>query len=418
MIEKNKNNRIHIENTWRSTGIFISMLLMLFSLLISRGALSVSMLLFFCITLLHKKFFQQLKIAFTSTLLLSFSCLFFIPFISGLWSDDINKWLDVVRIKLPLLFFPIAFAGEWKLSNKQWLIVAVSFLLIVFGGCLWGLIDYLQNIDAVHAGYLRAKTITTPLEDDHVRFSWMVSIACMVCILLLQLTKEKGKKVLLFACLIFFVFYLHILSARTGIVSLYIFLFVYACYFLWRKATAKRAIILILTVCLLPAIAYFTIPTLQARVRYILYDASFVQKGEYLPGSNDGARVMSLKAGWQVLRQNPMGTGAGDIMHEANKWYAVNVPQVLATDKFYPSSEWLMYGGFAGWVGIILFTAIMAIPFFYKRHQHKIFWIAFNATAAFSFAFDMGLEVQYGIFLYAFSFFCWWKGMRDGRQKK
>ncbi len=366
-------------------------------------------MLFFAITLIHARFFQQIKTWFNNPLLLSFSCLFFIPFISGLWSDDVSKWADVVRIKLPLLLFPVAFAGAWKLSQKQWLLIALSFLLMAFAGCLWGMIHYLQNIEAVHAGYLQAKSIPTPFENDHVRFSWMVTVAFMICVLLEKLTDNKTAKIFLVALSFFFVIYLHILSARTGIISLYIFLMLYALYFLWRRIASKKMWLFIVIIFLLPFITYFSLPTLQARVQYILYDASFIQKGQYLPGSNDGARVMSLKAGWQVLQRAPLGVGAGDVMHEADKWYASNVPQVLATDKFYPSSEWLLYGCFAGWAGVVAFTFIMLLPFFVKLQQHKIFWIGFTATAAFSFAFDMGLEVQYGIFIYAFTFFCWWK---------
>ena len=159
----------------------------------------------------------------------------------------------------------------------------------------------------------------------------------------------------------------------------------------------------------LPLLAYFFVPTFQNRIRYLVYDFSFVKKAEYLPGTNDGARVMSLKAGWQVLQQNPFGAGAGDIMHEADRWYAAHVPQVLPTDKFYPSTEWLIYGAMAGWPGVLLFSLVMLLPFVYRPKKHPFFWIAFQATAAFSFLFDMGLEVQYGIFLYAFLTFWWWK---------
>ena len=72
-----------------------------------------------------------------------------------------------------------------------------------------------------------------------------------------------------------------------------------------------------------------------------------------------------------------------------------------------------MYGGFAGWPGVALFSLAMAAPFFIRPERHKLFWVAFNATAAFSFAFDMGLEVQYGIFLYAFIIFWWWKWLNS-----
>lgn len=412
-----KNRGNDTANNWRSTALFYSLLAMVLSLFISRAALSVSTILFVALAVLHKNFFQQVKTFFLQPYFWCFSLLFFVPLISGLWSSELDKWGDVVRIKAPLLFLPLAFAGNWQFSSTQWQTVAALFLLAVFGGCMWGLVDYLQNAQQIHEGYTRAKTILTPLEDDHVRFSWLVSAAVILCALLLRQVAQKAFKWLLLLLLLFFVVYLHILSARTGLISLYIFFVLYAGWFLLRGKDRKWAIIFIVLLFILPMLAYFILPTFKARIHYNLYDLSFVQKEQYLPGSSDGARVMSLKAGWQVLQQNPLGVGAGDVMNEADKWYAANVPQVLPTDKFYPSSEWLMYGSFAGWPGVGLFSFIMLLPFFIRPKSGQIFWIAFHATAAFSFAFDMGLEVQYGVMLYALITFWWWKWLNDVRSE-
>jgi hypothetical protein len=394
------------------------MLLMIGSLLISRAALSTSVILFLLLAIVGKNFLQQWK-AFRSTpFLFFFTLLFFIPFISGLWSQNLSKWSDVVRLKLPLLFFPLAFAGSWQFSRRQWLVVAMVFIGVVLLGCSWSLFHYLQNREAIHEGYLRAKTLLTPLENDHVRFSWLVSVAVMTALLLTIVVKQKWATAVLWVLAIFFTLYLHVLAARTGMISLYIFLLLYAGWLLYRKKSWKTAVAVTAFLLIVPLIAYVTMPTFQNRIRYLVYDFSFVKKAAYLPGANDGARVMSIKAGWQVLLQNPLGVGAGDIMQEADRWYAAHVPQVLATDKFYPSSEWLLYGAFAGWIGVLLFTMVMMFPFFVRTGQHQIFWFTLHATAAFSFAYDMGLEVQYGIFLYAFITFWWWKWLGTTNAKR
>jgi hypothetical protein len=116
-----------------------------------------------------------------------------------------------------------------------------------------------------------------------------------------------------------------------------------------------------------------------------------------------------LRAGWSILASHPFGTGAGDITSEEEKWYQAHVPGMVSTDKFYPCSEWLMYGNMAGWPGIILFTAILVVPFLYRPQQHKVLWVLLNSTAASSFLFDIGLEVQYGVFLYAFIILWWFR---------
>jgi hypothetical protein len=58
--------------------------------------------------------------------------------------------------------------------------------------------------------------------------------------------------------------------------------------------------------------------------------------------------------------------------------------------------------------GIIVFACIMIIPFFISI-KNRLVWIMLNATVAFSFLFDIGLEVQFGIFIYSFIVLWWWK---------
>ncbi|WP_162944518.1 O-antigen ligase family protein [Flavisolibacter nicotianae] len=404
-----KNRGNHGRAQWKDKAIFASILLMIAGLFLSRAALSSSVILFLLLAILDRDFKKAWR-RFSSNLFFpAFTLLFFLPFFSGLWSEDKNQWLDVVRLKLPLLFFPLAFAGCWQLTKRQWQWVALVFLGGVFAGCAAGLLHYAFHPDEVHAGYLRAKTLLTPLENDHVRFSWLVSVAVIGCFFFRCFFETRWINTALLVLAVFFVLYLHILSARTGLVSLYLFGLLCAGNFLLRKEKKAMSFLLVALLVSLPLLAYFFVPTFQNRIRYFVYDFSFVKKAAYLPGANDGARVMSLKAGWQVLKDHPLGVGAGDIMHEADKWYAVHVPQVLPTDKFYPSSEWLIHGAVAGWPGVLIFTFVMALPFFYQPKQHRLSWTAFHVTAAFSFLFDMGLEVQYGIFLYAFITFWWWR---------
>lgn len=145
----------------------------------------------------------------------------------------------------------------------------------------------------------------------------------------------------------------------------------------------------------------------------MVYDLSHAKTDQYLVGSNDGSRLVSLKAGWNILKAHPLGVGSGDVVNETMKWYEANEPGMLPTG-LYPGSEWLMYGGAAGWPGFLLFSLVMLLPFFEKKNN-RVFWIALNAVMAFSFLFDIGLEVQFGVFIYAFVVLWWWKWLDRGR---
>lgn len=398
---------------WRRTVIFSSMALMLASLFISRAGLSIGTILFAAAALLHRNFLRQLKSFFSHPLLTGLSLLFFIPFISGLWSDDLQEWADIIRIKLPLLILPLAFAGSWQLQEKQWKMLALFFLLLVFAGTCWSAAQYLADTGAVNAAYLKAKSIPSPLENDHIRFSWLVAAAILCGMLLLSMKQSRGMQVFLWAMIAWFAAYLHLLSARTGLLCFYIILFFYVLWQVWRKRRSAKAWAALAALFLLPFLSLLLLPTFQNRLRYIRYDLSYARSGAYLPGANDGSRLLSLKAGWEGLKKEPLGTGAGDVFNEANKWYETQVPGMLPGDRLYPSSEWLIYGRTAGWPGLILFTAVMLLPFFYGPSRHRFYWMTLNAIAAASFIFDIGLEVQFGVFIYAFTVLWWWKWLNQ-----
>src|SRR5690606_27976500 len=120
-----------INTGWRNQLIFGLILLMMISLLFSRALLSISMAGFILLAVLQqdiRKLFHQFI---TNPLLWGMSLLFFAPFASGLWSADKQTWLEVVRVKLPLLLLPFAFAGNWKLNKFQWSCIVAVFLLTV-----------------------------------------------------------------------------------------------------------------------------------------------------------------------------------------------------------------------------------------------------------------------------------------------
>jgi O-antigen ligase len=335
------------------------------------------------------------------------SLLFFIPFVSWFWTDDKNMWLRFVRIKLPLLLFPLAFAGGWQLSAIQWRWLAWTFIFLVLAGCCWSLWQYVQNIHLVHEQYLKAKVLVTPLENDHVRFSLIVTIAVICSMLLIKQHSGKSQWLVPMLLSVFFVVYLHILSARTGLFSFYLFSILSVFYLVYRK-NRKWSIGLSFIIIVMPLLAWFLFPTFQNRIRYNRYDLSNIRENRYVPGSNDGNRILSLKAGWHILQKHPFGVG-GDVVSKTYEWYDQNIPQMPESEKLFPSSEPLMYAGFAGWMGLIFFFAIMLLPFFQSVERNYFFWFALNSIIAFSFLFDIGLEAQFGVFIYAFVILWLWK---------
>ena len=395
------------DSALRQQLIFFSVLLMLAALFASRVLLTIGMISFLVFTCVHRDWRSHLHQLIRNRFLIGLTVLFLLPLLSGLWSEDSSHWLRSVRIKLPLLLFPLAFAGPWQLPERKWQQIAGFFLLLLLAGCCWSLWKYASDLQAINTSYLRAKALPTPLENDHIRFSLLVCVGLITGIFLSLKETSKTMKWTLYGLCLFFAVYLHILAARTGLAGLYINLTGGLLYFLMKTKSRKISIAVLLLFLLMPLLAWWALPTFQNRIRYMLYDLQHMAKGVYLPGSNDGSRLMSLHAGWDIMEQHPFGVGSGDVVNETGKWYALHVPQMVSTG-LYPSSEWLMYGAALGWPGFIIFTLIMLLPFFEKRN-FRFFWYVLNAVAGFSLLFDIGLEVQFGVFIYVFTVLWWWK---------
>lgn len=382
-----------------------SVALMLAGLFISRALLSAGIIVYLLAAFDYRKPQNQIKQFLTNPVYWGMSLLFFIPVISGLWSTDVQKWLDVCRIKLPLFVLPFAVASNIKPALKNWVLLTVMLIIFITGGTVYSMWHYLLDAEAVHASYLQAKTLLTPLENDHVRFSWLVSAGILLIAMLVNLQKRLPAviKVAWLLLAAWLVIYLHILAARTGLLAFYSMCIAGIFYFI-LKYRKLQGILWGLVLLIMPVIAIFTIPTFQKRFQYLNYDLSQYKQVTYMPGSNDGMRLISMYAGWQLMNRNPlMGTGFGDIENEVKAWYDSKYPEMLEADKILPSSEWLMYGAGAGYTGTLFFTGIMLLPFFIKKYRLQWPWLLINLAALLSFIFDIGLEVQFGIFVYAFT---------------
>ena len=396
---------------WRSPIIFILMIIMMAALFFSRAVLSAGIIAFTTVSIFHPDLKKHILHFFASPLLWGMSLLFILPLVSGLWSEDKKEWLEIIRVKLPLLILPFAFAGPIHFSKKQWEWLATIFIALITVATLWSMFQYLSDVSAINTSYLSAKSIVTPLENDHVRFSWLVSAGVLMAGgLVFQNWKEH--KLIYYLLALFaawLIVYLHILAARTGLFSFYIIMLGLAIGLIVKKVKRQYGLALLFLLVLLPIVAYKIVPTFQNRVKYFLYDSGYFIKSNYRPQSTDAVRVISLKAGWNVMQKNPVaGVGFGDVMNNSRDWYEKNYDEMIESDKIYPSSEWIMYGAGCGWPGILLFSFVMMIPFWVKTGNRFLWWLM-NATAAFSFLFDIGLEVQFGVFIYSFIILCCWK---------
>ena len=400
-----------LQNEWRIPIIFMLLAAMLTAAFISRAVLSITVITFVLFSFFHRNYKKQIKDYISSPFLTGLSLLLLLPLISGLWSENTDQWSKIIRIKLPLLFIPLALAAPFGFTNIHWRRLHLVFLALAVITSLWCIAQYAADSKAINEAYLRAKTMTTPLENDHVRYSWMISIAILLSAWMCwQRRKEKDILFWILAgCATWLIIFLHLLAARTGLLSFYIMLAAAITWWIFSHRQRKYVIPALALLFILPVSAYLLMPSFRNKIAYFRYEYAYFKKAAYLPGSNDAMRIISIHAGWNVMNAHPLtGVGYGDIRDEVKKEYTRDYPEMIESDKILPSSEWLMYGSGCGWTGFVVFTYVMLLPFILKTNN-KLGWWLLNATALLTFVVDIGLEVQYGVFLYVFIAGLGWK---------
>jgi hypothetical protein len=302
-----------------------------------------------------------------------------------------------------------------------------------------------MNAEAVNEGYLRASTMLTPLENDHVRFSWLVAVAILVALWMVIETLGPGLKsistskpnflqefcggrlnpnsqfpipnsrllmVFSWTLILWLSIFLHILAARTGLICFYVIIIITAVRWAVMGPHNRKILPGLVLLLLLPLGAWFLLPSFRNKIKYFKFEMDYSRNAHYLPGGNDATRIISFKAGVDLIKDKPVGgVGFGDIGRDVRNWYSLNYPQMKEKERIIPSSEWLIYGTGAGIAGLIVFTLAMLIPFF-ARVRLRDHWVLFCIVTALPFLFDIGLEVQFGVFIYSFMVLLSWKWFR------
>lgn len=326
---------------------------------------------------------------------------FFIVLISGIYSSDMNYWLERLRIKLPFLLLPFAFVSMPQLKERDYLTVFYFFLIILFGSAIHVGFDYWTDYEKITDGLGRGRPVPTPV--NHIRYSLMMAFAIVGGFVLWYRNfywKYQWERGLILGMTLFLFFFIHVLSVRSGIIVLYgtlTFLsFRYA--FLEKKYLMGGLAAAVLLS--FPLIAYQTIEGFKQKVDYTIWD--WQQYYYDLPlRSSDASRLISLKVGYEITQKNKwFGVGAGDLRKEVHQIYDEKYPEV--TDKKMPHNQFVSICAGVGMIGLAIFLISFFFPLFYKKIKPDAPFIAIHLIIFASFFTENTIENSVGVAFYIF----------------
>jgi len=366
--------------------------------------------------LLPKTWWEVLKVSFVRLArrpeLALFSLLLLVPALSFFWSDDKAYWLRLVQTRLPFLVLPWAFANLPTLPERKWKSVLYLFVWFMVGMCIAIGLNFLWHFDAIIEGLGRGNPI--PVPRSHVRFSLIVATSILAGSWLwnqvFYLYRAWERRALALGVVFLFVF-LHVLSVRSGLFSMYAALLFVLLRYVWqsKKWLAGLAALGLLVAALW--VSTETVPSLKMRIAYMKYDWERFndQDGGHL--YSDAVRWISLQSGWSLWQQNPMlGTGAGDLLSETKRNTAALFP-AYAQEPRLPHNQFVFILASTGLFGLISSLIAFLRPI-YSGRKNGLF-ISFQIMAFASFLIECTLENAIGVawfLFYGLWFLMPWKG--------
>jgi O-antigen ligase len=341
------------------------------------------------------------------------SLLLLVPAISFFWSDDKTYWLRLVQTRIPFLVLPWAFANSPTLSERQWKSVLYLFFWFMVVMCIAIGINFLWHYDVIIEGLGRGNPI--PVPRSHVRFSLILATSILAGIRLWRhvfyLRRAWEKKALVWGILFLFVF-LHVLSVRGGLFSLYAALLFALFRYIW---ISKKWLSGLAALSLIIAALWFateTVPSLKMRIAYMKYDWERFQTQDNGHLYSDAVRWVSLQSGWSLWQQNPMlGTGAGDLLSETKRNTAALFP-TYAHEARLPHNQFVFILASTGLIGLIFSLIAFFGPIYAGRKN--ILFISFQIMAFASFLIECTIENAIGVSWFLF-YSLWFLNARKGK---
>jgi hypothetical protein len=248
--------------------------------------------------------------------------------------------------------------------------------------------------------YLKAKVLSVAMSNDHVRYAWLLVIGYS-WLLYEVATGQLNRKVKItgYAFLLYMAVFIHVLAAKTGILGFYLV----NAIAIFSIVPARAKGLSILAFAAIPLFAWFLLPSFQNRVKFVVWDFQNYSRGGYVEGLSDAPRILSYKAGQSIMEQHLFsGVGSGDVLKETWSWYDANAAFLKDYERLLPSNEVMMYGCAGGLAAAFACFLVLIIPFFMDRIRGKMLWFSFHLVAFAGFMYEIGLEVQHGVFLFSF----------------
>ncbi len=316
-------------------------------------------------------------------------------FYSDNWGYLLEKW----RIALPYFILPLAFLMIPPLPKKRYFELYYLYFFLVLLMAISAFVYYLLNQDQVNQLYLESKVMPSVLT-HHPTLSLMLAFANYVAYWFFQsgyYYKYSKEKYLFLLGGIFLFIFIHVFSVRSGLLALYALIFYELVRFAVQKRKIFTAILTALGLILIGGTILFLSPTFSNKLANTSEDLKAYQNNESANNKSLASRIISYQNAIKINQESSLlfGCGLGDINDLNNTIFKRDFPDV--SKPIIPHNQFLFYLASLGLTGVLAFSFLFFIPFFYHQNYKNVLLCAHYIVIFISFQFEAPMETQLGV---------------------
>jgi O-antigen ligase len=381
---------------------FLALAAAIAGMFVARAIVSISMIVMVIYALIFTDPRKTFTSFFKDPILVALSLIFFGYLFSSLYSTEDHGYLmERLRLKLPFLALPVAFASlNKKISQPVFYSLLYFFLIIVSATTIIVIIKYAADFKEINIAYVQGRVMDTPF--NHIRYSLMVSFAIFIAYYLFGLKfflRYPWERWLIAGLGFYLMCFLHLLAVRSGLVAFYLCVVYLIFNHIFRRRQLKTALCLSTIVLVLPILAYVMLPSVKAKITYMKYDLDQLLLFRNASGFSDGGRIISIKEGMAIFKENFIfGTGVGDLKHEMSE--KLKEAPEDPPDNLLPHNQFVFVAAGTGIAGLLIFCLGIFLPLFNRKNLGNILFICFYIIVLSSFFTEATVEEQMGTAFY------------------
>jgi O-antigen ligase len=324
-----------------------------------------------------------------------------------LYTEDIKEGLFDLQVKLSILVLPLVLSST-PLTRKNLQNILMVFLsgCIFFGFVCLGRAFYLyyfEHQDTSNFFYINFSIFVHP--------SYYAMYLCLAISILFVLRFENTVKagwkrfeIVFYLILLALMFFVALLSSKTGLISLFVIFLIIFLRFLIRKQYKEGLRLFVLMICFFLVIVNF-LPVATSRFKQAAATVNLARSSPAVNSSleSTGLRLMIFKSASEIIKENYFfGIGTGDVNSSLSEKYTQKTNVDAKDKKLNAHNAFLQVMIALGSVGLLVLICILSAGFYRSIKERDFILLNFILLLLINFMTESMLETQAGVVFFSF----------------